>query len=92
MPKQHSPSWRRFLPVFLIAFFSLNVNAQKTVTGKVTGGKDNKPLVGATVLVKGSTNGTQTEPDGSFKINVPAENSTLIVSAIGYEVTQVSTK
>jgi TonB-linked SusC/RagA family outer membrane protein len=59
--------------------------AQKTVTGKVTNKTDNQPIPGASVQVRGTNIGTQTNTEGNFTINVPDDNSVLTVSVIGYE-------
>lgn len=49
----------------------------KKVTGLVISEEDNQPVVGASVLVKGTTNGTTTDIDGKFTINnVPSSAST----------------
>jgi TonB-linked SusC/RagA family outer membrane protein len=53
------------------------------VTGRVTDESANA-IPGANVLIKGTTVGTSTDVDGRFSITVPDENSTLIVSFIGY--------
>lgn len=50
---------------------------------------DNSPLPGATILVKGTTNGTTAAADGGFTINVPA-GATLVVSFLGYEPREVA--
>ena len=52
------------------------------VSGKVTD-EDGEALVGVSILVKGTTQGTVTELDGGFTIEV-AENSTLVFSYTGY--------
>ncbi|PSR56418.1 SusC/RagA family TonB-linked outer membrane protein [Adhaeribacter arboris] len=60
------------------------LNAQtRQITGTVVSSKDQKPVIGATVLVKNTQNGTTTDPEGRFSLNAP-ENSTLVVSFIGY--------
>lgn len=64
------------------------VQAQRTVTGTVSSDVDNMPLIGATVLVKGSDVGTITDVDGSFSIKVNDED-VLVVSYTGYETTEV---
>ncbi len=70
--------------------FALTSQAQnKTVVGKVTDAKDGSPMVAASVTVKGSTVGTQTAADGTFKISVPASATTLVVSTVGYESVDV---
>lgn len=74
---------------FLCLGNTSNAFAQdETVTGTVTdtGGE---PLPGASVLVKGSTNGTQTDFDGNYNLSVPS-NSTLVFSYIGFKTLEVA--
>ncbi len=63
--------------------------AQGTVRGEVTDGKTGEALIGATVLVKGTTNGTVTDYDGQFEIKMPAQPGTLVVSYSGFLTTDV---
>ncbi len=52
------------VPLFITLFFiciSFTTIAQKTVSGKVTGGTTNQPINGASVLVKGTNIGTTTD-------------------------------
>ena len=67
------------------------VNAQvRKVTGTVTSEEDGLPVVGASVLVKGTTVGTVTDIDGNFTIsNVPSSAGTLVVSFIGLQTQEV---
>ena len=59
------------------------VQQTKKITGNVTN-TAGEPIIGATVLEKGNTtNGTITDIDGNFTINLPA-NATLSISYIGY--------
>ncbi len=70
----------------IVAFLCLPfcVSAQKkTVNGIVTA-TDGSPLVGATVLEKGTPNGTQTNGNGNFTLSV-ADNAVLTVSSVGYQ-------
>lgn len=53
-----------------------------TISGKVSDATG--PIIGASVVEKGTTNGTVTDLDGNFSLNVSA-NSTLVVSYIGYK-------
>jgi len=62
-----------------------------TVTGRVTNEKG-EPLIGATVIVKGTKNGVTTATDGSFVANNIRFNSTLIISSIGYISQEISYK
>ncbi|MAX24025.1 MAG: SusC/RagA family TonB-linked outer membrane protein [Phycisphaeraceae bacterium] len=58
------------------------------ITGKITDEKG-EPLPGATVLEKGTTNGTTTDLDGKFQLN-SSENAILVISFVGYETREVS--
>ena len=58
--------------------------AQTVVTGIVTETKNNTPLGGISVNVKGTNAGTQTSGDGSFTITAPASASTLVFTSVGY--------
>lgn len=53
------------------------------VNGKVLSSIDNEPIIGASVVVKGSSKGTITDLDGTFQIMVDAD-ATLVISYIGY--------
>lgn len=61
---------------------------QSTITGTVTD-TDGAPLPGANVLVKGTTNGTQTDFDGNYTIEADS-NATLVFSYIGFATQEVA--
>ncbi|WP_027065768.1 MULTISPECIES: TonB-dependent receptor [Maribacter] len=77
---------------FAIAAFLMTVTAfsQGTITGTVLDGDTNSPLPGATVMVKGTTNGASSDFDGNFTINVSAESGTLVISYIGFDSKQIA--
>ncbi len=75
---------KQFLSLFLLVFVPALAFSQKTVTGKVTDGKDNSPLAEATVSVVGKSVSTKTGADGSFTISVPDGSNRLKVSYVGY--------
>lgn len=81
------------LTLFLIAILTcLGVYAQDvSVTGTVVNNSDGEPLIGATVLVKGTTTGTSTDVDGTFALKAPA-GSTLVVTYVGYTPQEVKVK
>lgn len=58
------------------------------VTGTVVSASDGEPLIGATVMVKGSTTGTATDIDGNFSITV-TPGKTLVISYVGYNTEEV---
>jgi len=61
------------------------------ISGKVTD-EDGKPLAGATVKVKGTTNGTTTNKDGGFFLKVPDGNAIIEISYVGYETQSIAVK
>lgn len=80
---------RNFLPklvLILLMGFSLPVLAQ-TVTGKVTSGGE--PIPGVSVTVKGTNNGTVTDPEGKYSLSIPNSKTTLVVSFIGFSTQSV---
>ena len=60
----------------------------RTVKGNVTDA-NGTPIIGANVMEKGTTNGTITDIDGNFSLNV-SPNATLVISYIGYKSQEVS--
>jgi TonB-linked SusC/RagA family outer membrane protein len=58
--------------------------------GQVVANTDGSPLIGASVVEKGTSNGTVTDVDGNFSINVSKVPATLVVSYIGYTTTEVA--
>ena len=60
----------------------------KKVTGSVTD-SSGEPVIGANVVVKGTTNGTITDVDGKFSLEIP-DKAVLVISYIGYLTREVS--
>ena len=72
--------------MFLLLFISGKLLFAQTssISGTVVSTK-NEPLIGATVVVQGTTNGTITNLDGTFKMNIPAKTTKLVISSIGFK-------
>ncbi len=68
------------------ALFSFLAVSAQTVTGNVSDASG--PLPGATVLVKGTTNGTQTDFDGNYTLNNVPSDAVIQVSYIGYRTVE----
>lgn len=62
----------------------LYAQAGKTVTGKVISGEDQTPLPGVSILVKGTTNGTITDADGTYSFRISSDNDILVFSFVGF--------
>ena len=80
-------SWcRAAWTIFLLLSFTVlwaNPMQQKLLTGTVVSELDREPLIGVSVLVKGTTNGTITNLDGEYSIQVN-NGDALVFSYVGY--------
>lgn len=72
-----------FAMVFLLFISTLAYGQDFMIRGKVISSEDQLPLIGASIMLKGSTNGTITDVDGNFSISVPKSGSVLLVSYVG---------
>ncbi|MBC8397059.1 MAG: carboxypeptidase-like regulatory domain-containing protein, partial [Flavobacteriales bacterium] len=63
--------------------------AQNVITGTVVDAELGSGLPGATVLVKGTSNGVSTDFNGAFTINA-SESGTLVVSYVGYDSKEIA--
>ena len=79
---------RLSLVLALVLFGASFALAQKTVTGTVTD-ESGEALIGASILVKGTTSGTVTDLDGKYSLSVPEASSTLVFSYTGFNTQEV---
>jgi len=63
-----------------------------TVNGKVVDAKSGVPIPGTTIRIKGENTGTSSAYDGTFSIVVPAENTELTISSVGFAMQNVKVK
>ena len=76
---------KRFLSLaFFLLAFAFGISAQVRVTGSIVDSESNDVLIGATIVEKGTTNGTVSGVDGAFSLETENESGILIVSYIGY--------
>ncbi|PWV54171.1 SusC/RagA family TonB-linked outer membrane protein [Chitinophaga sp. S165] len=59
------------------------VAQNRPITGKVTSADDGSPVIGATVIVKGTTTGTVTNANGEYTLQVPESATSLVVKFVG---------
>ncbi|MBC7777809.1 MAG: SusC/RagA family TonB-linked outer membrane protein, partial [Phycisphaerae bacterium] len=71
------------LPI-LFLFFAFISTAQIPITGSITDAANGDPIIGATVLLKGTARGTISDLDGKFRLDVPTEDAVLVFSYTGY--------
>ena len=63
--------------------------AQRTITGQIVDDAG-EPLIGANVVVKGTTIGTVTDFDGNYSLEIPEDNAILVVSYTGYATQELT--
>ncbi len=87
---------KRLLQACFMLFIAINISLvsyaqDKVITGKVTDSKDGSPVVGASVLAKGSkAGGTVTNAEGAFSITVQPSTAALIISYVGYGTQEIA--
>ena len=72
------------LGLFLICS-SFSVMAQNLIEGVVVSATDNMPLIGASILEKGTKNGASTDFGGNFSLTITQPNAVLVISYLGYK-------
>src|SRR5258706_3118615 len=74
----------RKIVLIIIAWLSvIGASAQQVVSGKVKSTEDGQELPGVSVLVKGTAVGATTDTNGNYRLDVPANGTTLVFSFIG---------
>lgn len=82
--------WLRVIPLLgALVFMSFSANGQD-IRGKVTD-ETGSGIVGANIVVKGTTNGTITDLDGNYNIKVNNDSAVLIISFMGYQTQEIQT-
>ena len=81
--------WQRLLFLAFAVVCSTAAMAQGKVSGTVVD-QTGEPVIGASVVVKGTTGGTVTDIDGKFTIQNVPQNATLVFSYVGYRTQNVS--
>lgn len=74
---------KQSLFIMLFVFCSVQLHAQRTISGQITDGDTGEGLPGVTIQVKGTSTGTTTNIDGSYFLTV-SESDVLIISYIGF--------
>ncbi len=77
----------RLAAVIFYFIFSLNLYAQEVVRGKITD-ESGEGMIGVTIQIKGTTEGTVTDFDGNFSLQA-AQGQTLMITMVGMETREV---
>jgi len=92
MQKKSNLSFRRAIASLMMCVFAVGFAfAQQTVSGVVVD-KTNEPIIGASVMVKGTTVGTITNYDGEYTLTIPNDAKLLVFSYIGMKTKEVAAK
>lgn len=88
---------KRNLNLFFFLWLALSLNTSlwaqnRLISGTVLSNEDTQPLVGVSVAVKGTLLGTQTDLDGKFNLQVPVENTKLVLTYVGFTPLEVDIK
>jgi TonB-linked SusC/RagA family outer membrane protein len=86
--KNRCHSWHRLLFLAVMMLISVTAMAQRKVTGKVVDA-NGEPIIGASVMVKGTSTGAITDLDGNFTITNAPQNGTLVVSYVSYRTQNI---
>ena len=78
----------KLLQVFIISFTISSLSQTVIVSGEVTDSLGNL-LPGVSILVEGTTNGTTTDFDGKYAINIKTPNAILVFSYLGFETQKI---
>ncbi|MDE0471415.1 MAG: TonB-dependent receptor [Ekhidna sp.] len=82
----------RIILLLTITFLVFELRAQEvTIRGIITDG-DGEPLIGVTVSVKNTSQGTVTKSDGSYEITLPSNSETLVFSYVGFVTKEITPK
>ncbi|MEM9916941.1 MAG: TonB-dependent receptor [Bacteroidota bacterium] len=68
----------------MLLTFVVNSHAQTVLKGRITDADNGEDLIGASIIIKGTTSGTVTNYDGTFELKVPSLPTTLVFSYTGY--------
>ena len=79
-----------FTGFFVLLFYVVHAQTGQTITGKITAAENSQPLAKATVQEKGTSNNALTDEGGNYSITLQQNNSTLVISYVGYANKEVS--
>jgi TonB-dependent starch-binding outer membrane protein SusC len=57
---------------------------KQKISGKVTDATTGEAIIGANIVIQGTTTGTITDVEGNFSLEIPIENATIVISSVGY--------
>ncbi|HNV31120.1 MAG TPA: carboxypeptidase-like regulatory domain-containing protein, partial [Cyclobacteriaceae bacterium] len=88
MLKPYKTQKRLLFSLLLLFVFFSGFSQERKLTGRVTD-EISTGMPGVNILVKGTANGTVSDSQGNFSINIPASNAVLVFSFVGYLTKEV---
>lgn len=82
---------KKIFTLLVLCFLTIGMMAEKQISGVVLDSQD-QPVIGASVMVKGTSNGTISDYDGEFLLTVSDDATTLVVSFVGMQTQEVAIK
>ena len=77
------------MPQAIYSATSYSVQQRETVSGVIIDANTQETIIGASIMLKGSSHGTVTDIDGKFSLSVSELPVTLVVSCVGYQTKEV---
>ncbi|MCC9042311.1 TonB-dependent receptor [Myroides sp. M-43] len=81
---------KNWMLMMVMIFTSVSAFSQNKITGIVVDGEFQSGLPGATVILKGTQNGTSSDTDGKFELSVSGDKGEVVISFIGYQTKTVA--
>lgn len=80
----------KFLENRLVVIAPNSSMQQQKISGVVTDAITKEPIIGANIIIEGTTKGTVTDIDGRFSLDLPQQNAVIVISYLGYNTERVS--
>ena len=81
---------RYFILILLVGLFFTSGFSQKTISGVIINDEENSPLIGATILIMETYEGTVADKEGKFTLEIPAGTTEISISYTGFETQEIS--
>lgn len=76
---------KNFIAILFLLFLAFVSYGQQSITGTVIDGENGETLIGANILIKGTTQGTVTDIEGNYSLDIKPGKYTLVASFVGYK-------
>lgn len=88
--KQNKFLKKQILFICLLIFTSITIHGQTTVNGTINSSEDKMPIIGATIVVKGSKKGVNSDFDGKYTLNNVSPKDVLVIGFLGFKTVEIT--